>query len=61
MENVLNFFKIDDTILTIEDKKAQERLDALSNSSFSGNYNDLSNKPTIEYESSTLTISFKNF
>lgn len=26
-----------------------------------GSYNDLSNKPTISYDASTATISFKNF
>jgi hypothetical protein len=61
MENILNFFKINDTILSIEDKKAQTRLDALSDVASSGSYNDLSDKPTISYDQSTSTISFKNF
>lgn len=61
MSNTLNFFKINDTILSIEDKKAQDRLDKLSTVATSGSYNDLTNKPSITYDAESSTISFLNF
>lgn len=47
MSNVLNKFKLGETLIDIEDLKAQEALKKLAVVAKTGNYNDLTNKPTI--------------
>lgn len=47
MTNILNKFKLGDTIIDIEDASAQARLNNLATVATSGNYNDLIQKPSI--------------
>ena len=47
MSNILNKFKLGDTIINIEDESAQTRLNNLATVATTGSYNDLTNKPSI--------------
>lgn len=47
MSNILNKFKLGDTIIDIEDASAQRKLNNLATVATTGSYNDLTNKPTI--------------
>lgn len=47
MANILNKFKLGETIIDIEDASAQRKLNNLSTVATTGSYNDLTNKPTI--------------
>lgn len=47
MANILNKFKLGDTILNIEDLDAQTKLKNLATVATTGSYNDLTNKPSI--------------
>lgn len=47
MSNILNKFKLGETIIDIEDANAQARLNSLATVATTGSYNDLKNKPTI--------------
>lgn len=47
MTNILNKFKLGETIIDIEDASAQTRLNNLATVATTGSYNDLTNKPTI--------------
>lgn len=59
--NILNKFKLGDTIINIEDLDAQTKLKNLARVATSGSYADLTNRPTITYDSETKTVSFTNF
>ena len=59
--NILNKFKLGDTIINIEDLDAQTKLKNLASVATSGSYADLTNRPTITYDSETKTVSFTNF